>query len=60
MNVSKLGDTVVDAVADAAGTVADPRAGLDRLRTNFPSRMLAVLAVGVAIGYLVARSRRHA
>ncbi|MEV0731200.1 hypothetical protein [Polymorphospora sp. NPDC050346] len=58
--MSKLGDTVVDAVADAAATVVDPRAGLDRLRSGFPSRTVAVLAVGVAIGYLVARSRRHA
>ncbi len=59
MNVGRLGDVMVGAAGDAAGTVVDPGTGLRKLRSVLSVRAVASLAAGVLLGYLVARSLRH-
>lgn len=59
MNTDRLSDLVVGAAGDVAGTVVDPRAGLTRLRLMITGRTLITAAAGLAVGFLLARSRRR-
>ncbi|MDG4801416.1 hypothetical protein [Micromonospora sp. WMMD980] len=59
MDRGKLGDVVVGAAGDVAGSVVDPRAGLGRLRSAVTSRGVTTLTVGALLGYLAARSVRQ-
>ncbi|WP_431932264.1 hypothetical protein [Micromonospora sp. RP3T] len=59
MDRGKLGDVVVGAVGDVAGSVVDPKAGLGRLRSVLTARGLVTLAVGALVGLLAARSMRR-
>ncbi|MFC4149964.1 hypothetical protein ACFO0M_27240 [Micromonospora mangrovi] len=59
MNFGELGDVAVGAAGDVAGSVVDPKAGLGKLRSAVAPRAMVTLAVGLLLGYLVARSRRH-
>ncbi|MEV0809840.1 hypothetical protein [Micromonospora sp. NPDC050200] len=54
----RFGDVVVGAAGDVAGTVVDPRQGLSKLRAALSGRAAVMLAAGLALGYLFARSRR--
>ena len=60
MNVGKLGDVVVGAAGDIAGSVVDPRAGLGKLRSAVTPRAVVLLTAGLVLGYLLARSRLRA
>jgi hypothetical protein len=59
VNLGKLGDVVVGAAGDVAGTVVDPRAGLGRLRAAVTPRAVVMLTAGLLLGFLLARSRRR-
>ncbi|GIJ26393.1 hypothetical protein Vqi01_15550 [Micromonospora qiuiae] len=59
MNLGKLGDVAVGAAGDVAGSVVDPKAGAVRLRSAVTPRAVVMLAAGLFLGYLLARSRRH-
>lgn len=59
MNTDRLGDLVVGVAGDVAGTVMDPRAGLTKLRSMVTGRTLITVAAGLAVGFLLARSRRR-
>ncbi|WBB67747.1 hypothetical protein [Micromonospora sp. WMMD812] len=59
MNIGRMGDIVVGAAGNAAGAVVDPRGGLTQLRSALTGRLLASVAVGLVIGYVVARSARR-
>ncbi|NES17321.1 MULTISPECIES: hypothetical protein [Micromonospora] len=59
MNTDRLGDLVVGVAGDVAGTVVDPRAGLTRLRSMITPRAVITVAAGLAVGFLLARSRRR-
>ncbi|MEU5943000.1 hypothetical protein ABZ807_28395 [Micromonospora sp. NPDC047548] len=54
----RFGDVLVGTAGDMAGTVVDPRQGLSKLRSALSGRAAVMLAAGLALGYLVARSRR--
>ncbi|MFI6133798.1 hypothetical protein [Micromonospora sp. NPDC051141] len=59
MDRGRLGDVVVGAAGDVAGSVVDPRAGVSRLRSAMTARGVAMLSVGALLGYLAARSMRR-
>ncbi|RGC66753.1 hypothetical protein C5N14_22055 [Micromonospora sp. MW-13] len=57
MNGDRLGDVLVGAAGDLAGAVVDPRRGLNQLRSAVSGRALFIMAAGLVVGYLLARSR---
>ncbi|WP_406045655.1 hypothetical protein OG799_14960 [Micromonospora sp. NBC_00898] len=59
MNGGRLGDALVGAAGNVAGTVVDPRQGLSHLRAALSGRTLVTVAAGLVVGYLLARSRRR-
>ncbi|WP_446220383.1 hypothetical protein [Micromonospora sp. IBHARD004] len=60
MDSGRLGDMLVGAAGNVAGTVVDPRKGLGQLRSAVSGRALVTVAAGLVVGFLVARSRRRA
>ncbi|MCW3843736.1 hypothetical protein ONA70_26900 [Micromonospora yasonensis] len=59
MNTDRWSDVVAGAAGSVAGAVVDPRRGLGRLRASVNPRTLVTLAAGLAVGFLLARSRRR-
>jgi hypothetical protein len=59
MDRNSITDAAVGAVGSAAGAVVDPAQGLRVLRSARSTRLLAVAAAGLAVGYLVGRRRRR-
>ncbi len=59
MKMGRMDDVAVGAAGDIAGALVDPRQGLSRLRASVSGRALVTVALGLLIGYLVARSRRR-
>ncbi|MFU8871771.1 hypothetical protein [Micromonospora sp. SL4-19] len=59
MKTDRLSDMVVGAAGSIAGAVVDPRQGLTRLRSAGIARALVPVAAGLAVGFLLARSRRR-
>ncbi|MFR9780472.1 hypothetical protein ACL02O_31035 [Micromonospora sp. MS34] len=60
MNLGRFGDVLVGTAGDVAGTVVDPREGLNKLRSALSVRAVATVAVGLLLGYALARSGRRA
>ncbi|MFJ8690706.1 hypothetical protein [Micromonospora wenchangensis] len=59
MDHGRLGDLVVGAAGDVAGSVVDPKAGLGRLRSAVTPGGVVTLTLGVFLGYLAARAVRR-
>ncbi|TDC00302.1 hypothetical protein E1091_05155 [Micromonospora fluostatini] len=60
MERGRFGDVVVGTAGDVAGGVVDPKAALGKVRATTGPRTLLALAAGLALGYLLARSRLRA
>ncbi|GAA2218713.1 hypothetical protein ACFY2R_15925 [Micromonospora olivasterospora] len=59
MNTSRIGDMVVSAAGNVAGTVVDPRQGLTKLRSMVTVRGVVAVAAGAVIGFLALRAARR-
>ncbi|MEN3609071.1 hypothetical protein [Plantactinospora sp. ZYX-F-223] len=58
MSRERVGDRVIGAVGAAAGTAADPRAGVGQLRGRVARPAAVGIAVALVVGYLLGRRRR--
>ena len=54
----RIGDAATAAVGAAAGVVADPRAGLQRVRAGLPAPVLVAAALVLVAGILLGRRLR--
>ncbi|RKR92018.1 hypothetical protein BDK92_6450 [Micromonospora pisi] len=55
----RLGDVATGVVGDAAGTVVDPKQGLQRLKGGRLGPALVVVGVALVVGYLIGRWSRR-
>ncbi len=56
----RVGEKAVSLTGDTAGFVADPKAGINQIRSKVSTGPVALVAAGLTVAYLLGRrSARH-